>query len=59
MQQSEETGIPTAVTSPELLDGTGHKAERGEGGKPTPYIIRVQAYKQDTFPSQFYSEPGD
>ena len=55
MQVDGETNQPCAVTSAELLDGSGHKAER-VNGKASPYIIRVQAYEKDTFPSELYSE---
>lgn len=33
MQTDSETGKPCAVTSPELLDGTGHKVVRSAGGE--------------------------
>ena len=59
MATDSETNQPCAVTSAELLDGSGHKAARDSTtGKASPYIIRVQAYEQDTFPSQLYSEPS-
>lgn len=57
MQLDGETNQPCAVTTSELLDGTGHKAERDEAGKAQPYVIRVQAYEKTTFPSEIYSEP--
>lgn len=57
MQVDQETGKPCAVTSAELLDGDGKAVSRAEGNTPNPYIIRVQAYKTETFPSAFYSEP--
>lgn len=57
MQTDGETGKPCAVTSPELLDGTGHAIDRTQGTGPTPYVIRVQAYEMAAFPSQIYSEP--
>lgn len=53
-----ETGNPCNVTTPELLDGSGHKVERGSGTTPTPYNLRFQAYERTTFPSWFYSEPS-
>lgn len=59
MATDGETNQPCAVTSAELLDGDGHKATRDSStGKARPYIIRVQAYEKDTFPSAFYSEPA-
>lgn len=58
MATDSETNQPCAVTSAELLDGLGHKAERDvQTGKAKPYIIRVQAYEDEQFPSQLYSEP--
>ncbi len=53
-----ETNQPCAVTSAELLDGSGNKASRDADGRAKPYIIRVQAYEDETFPSQLYSEPS-
>ena len=55
--------MPTAITQPELLDGSGHVAKRvaSEAGAPQqmkPYIIRVQAYETETFPAEIYSEPA-
>lgn len=52
---SAETGKPVFVSSPVLLDGQGH-ANLEEGA--TPYVFRVQAYPETTFPSEFYSEPA-
>ena len=54
---SQPYNIKCAITSPELLDGEGHVVKREQGQSPRPYIIRVQAYETDTFPSDFYSEP--
>jgi len=53
-----ETGILCNVTTPELLDGSGHKVERESGTTPTPYNLRYQAYERTTFPTWFYSEPS-
>lgn len=58
MQVDGETNQPCAVTTAELLDGEGHKAERGSDGKAQPYIIRVQAYEEESFPAEIYSEPN-
>ena len=58
MQVDQETKKPCAVTSPELLDGEGHVVKREEGTKSNPYIIRVQAYEIESFPSEMYSEPN-
>lgn len=52
-----ETGKKCTVTSPELLDGSGHAVERSSGSTPTAYNIRFQAYARVSFPSWFYSEP--
>ena len=58
MMIDQESKLPCAVTSPELLDGTGHKAQRDpETNRAKPYVIRVQAYEDETFPSEFYSPP--
>lgn len=54
---SSETGEPASVTSPELLDGHGHKVERGEGGAAEPVVLVFHAYKREDFPEWFYSEP--
>lgn len=54
-----ETGIPCNVTTPELLDGSGHSIARSASGAPvTPYNKRFQAYGRTTFPTWFYSEPS-
>ena len=63
MQIDQESKMPTAITQPELLDGSGHAVKRvaGEAGAPQqvkPYIIRVQAYETETFPAEIYSEPA-
>lgn len=58
MQVDQESRLPTAVTSPELLDGSGHAVERVEGENVKPYIIRVQAYETETFPEEFWTEPA-
>lgn len=59
MSIDEESKLPCAVTSAELLDGSGGKAERdATTNRAKPYIIRVQAYEDDAFPSDFYSEPA-
>lgn len=59
MATDGETNQPCAVTSAELLDGSGHKAARdATTGKATPYIIRVQAYEKVTFPNELFSEPA-
>ena len=59
--QSEETGRESTVTSPELLDGTGHKVDRSgsTGGSGQPVLLVFQAYKTATFPDWFTSEPGN
>lgn len=60
MSIDEESKIPSYVTSPELLDGSGKKAERDPStSRAQPYIIRVQAYESSTFPSDFYSAPTE
>lgn len=58
-QMDSESNVPCPITSPELLDGEGKAIIRKEGLTVRPYIIRVQAYKEATFPTQFYSEPID
>lgn len=59
MSIDQESKLPCAVTSPELLDGSGTKAERDAGtNRAKPYVIRVQVYEDETFPSDFYSEPA-
>ena len=58
MSIDKETNQPCAVTSAELLDGSGGKATRDQNGRAQPYIIRVQAYEDETFPSELYSEPS-
>lgn len=53
-----ETGKLCNVTTPELLDGSGHKIDRSSGGgAPVPYNMSFQVYETTTFPSWFYSEP--
>jgi len=52
-----ETGKKCTVTSPELLDGSGHAVSRASGSTPRPYNVRYQAYERATFPNWFYSEP--
>ena len=58
---SEETGQLATVTSPELLDGAGHKVDRSgqTGGSGQPTLLVFQAYKTATFPNWFTSEPGN
>ena len=51
---SVETGRETFVSSPVLLDGEGHSMTQAGA---TPYVFRVQAYPETTFPNDFYSEP--
>lgn len=57
---SEETGQLATVTSPELLDGAGHKVDRSgsTGGSGQPTLLVFQAYKTATFPHWFTSEPS-
>ena len=52
-----ETGKRCAVTSPELLDGSGKAVVRSSSSTPKPYNIRFQAYERVSIPSWFYSEP--
>ena len=57
---SQETGQPASVTAPELLDGAGHAVARSASGAPAePYNLVFAAYKAVSFPSWFYSEPGN
>lgn len=57
---SKETGQPANITSPELLDGTGHAVARSASGAPAnPYILTFGAYEAVTWPSWFYSPPGN
>ena len=56
---SKETGQLATVTSPELLDGQGHAVSRASASAPDPTVLIFQAYKRVTFPSWFYSEPGN
>lgn len=56
-QRSGEGGVFRPVTSPELLDGSGHAVTRSSSGSPSPYVFRFQAYKRVNFPEWFYSEP--
>lgn len=58
---SDETGQLATVTSPELLDGSGHKVDRSgqTGGSGQPVLLVFQAYKSATFPNWFTSEPGN
>lgn len=57
---SKETGQAANVTAPELLDGHGHAVARSASGAPaTPYNLTFMAYKAVTWPSWFYSEPGN
>jgi len=57
---SQETGQPATVTAPELLDGQGHAVARSAGGSAAePYNLVFAAYPAVTFPSWFYSEPGN
>lgn len=53
-----ETGKKCTVTSPELLDGSGHAVARTASSTPKPYNIRFQAYERVSIPSWFYSEPA-
>lgn len=55
---SAETGNPATVTSPELLDGSGHAVVRDSEHTPTPYNFRVTTYSRRSFPAWFYSEPS-
>lgn len=54
---SEETGQPSTVTAPELLDGHGHAVQRSGSTPVTPHSLIFQAYKRTAFPAWFYSEP--
>lgn len=54
---SEETGQPSTVTAPELLDGHGHAVQRSGSTPVTPHSLIFQAYKRTAFPDWFYSEP--
>ena len=57
---SQETGQPANVTAPELLDGHGKAVARSPSGAPAqPYNLTFMAYKAVTWPSWFYSEPGN
>ena len=57
---SKETGQAANVTAPELLDGHGKAVARSASGAPaTPYNLTFMAYKAVTWPSWFYSEPGN
>lgn len=57
MRVDGESKMPTAVTSPELLNGAGKAVERKQGETVKPYVIRVQAYETATYPNEIYSEP--
>ena len=52
-----ETGKRCAVTSPELLNGSGKAVVRSSSVTPKPYVRRFRAYASVDFPSWFYSEP--
>ena len=58
-----ETGNDTeaAITSPELLNGSGKKIARDPTAPSTlePVLLVFQAYKTETFPDWFTSEPGN
>ena len=56
---SSETGQPATVTSPELLDGAGHRITRSGTGQLAgqPYNFKFEAYEEETFPNWFVSEP--
>ena len=54
----DENREPATVTSPELLDGQGHRVARSASGSAAdPYVLVFQAYKAVSFPNWFYSEP--
>lgn len=52
-----ETGRMCTITSPELLDGSGHAVSR-DGGSVDPYNGYFQAYLDSSFPDWFYSTPS-
>ena len=52
------TGKPVTVTSPELLDGSGHAVSRSSGQAVVPYNGFFKAYNEASFPGWFYSEPA-
>ena len=55
---SQETGKPSTVTSPALLNGSGEPlVAQSATDVPTPYVFRFKAYDSATFPAEFYSEP--
>lgn len=57
---SQETGQPANVTAPELLDGDGHAVARSASGSPAePHNLVFFPYPQVSFPSWFYSKPGN
>ena len=57
-QKDAETGKMCTVTSPELLDGSGHAVNRSNGGTVTPYNFKFAAYEEASFPTWFYSTPS-
>ena len=56
-QKDAETGKMVTITSPELLDGSGHAVSRSSGQTVVPYNGFFKAYNESTFPGWFYSEP--
>lgn len=53
-----ETGKMATVTSPALLDGSGHAQQAQSSTQTlTPYYLCFQAYDTADFPAWFYSEP--
>ena len=50
-----ESNVKATVTSPALLDGSGHKLDQGPSYPPV--ILEFKAYKEASFPTWFYSEP--
>ena len=57
-QKDAETGKMLTITSPELLDGSGHAVNRSSGQTVVPYNGFFKAYNESSFPGWFYSEPA-
>ena len=57
-QKDAETGKMCAITSPELLDGSGHAVSRSNGQTVVPYNGFFKVYNESSFPGWFYSEPA-
>lgn len=53
-----ETGRPCKVSSPALLDGSGHaQVQATQQDQVYPYVFRFKAYERTYIPKSFFSEP--